>query len=114
MVLSDYIIRQGSAKSCETGCRRLGMMRHFGVLIPSAVYLAAAAKSRRLTPRLSQEQKGLDERARTASQWPLPPVDVLEASRVDARRLLRPPFLAASHYHSMLTPPLAVATVARG
>src|SRR5262249_608365 len=33
-----------------------------------AVYLDLAAKSRRLTPRLSQEQKGLDERARMASQ----------------------------------------------
>jgi len=38
-----------------------------------AVYLAAAAKYRRLTHRLSQEQKGLDERARTASQRPSPP-----------------------------------------
>jgi hypothetical protein len=38
-----------------------------------AVYLHPAAKYRRLTPRLSQEQKGLDERARMASQWPSPP-----------------------------------------
>src|SRR3989454_11492285 len=45
---------------------------------------------------------------------PLPPVDVLEAGRVDARRLLRPPPLAASHHHCLLTPPLAAATAARG
>src|SRR5262245_52469057 len=38
-----------------------------------AVYLHPAAKYRRLTPRLSREQKGLDERARMASQWPSPP-----------------------------------------
>src|SRR5919108_4655808 len=40
-----------------------------------AVYLAAAAKYRRLTHRLSQEQKGLDERARTASQRPSLPCE---------------------------------------
>jgi hypothetical protein len=39
----------------------------------TAVYLHPAAKYRRLTPRLSQEQKGLDGRARMASQWPSPP-----------------------------------------
>src|SRR2546426_2211665 len=44
---------------------------------------------------------------------PLPPVDVLEAGRVDARRLLKPPFLAASHSCCLLTPPLAAATAAR-
>src|SRR3989442_3461596 len=43
---------------------------------------------------------------------PLPPVDVLEAARVDARRLLRPPPLAASHHHWVLTPPLAAAMAA--
>jgi hypothetical protein len=58
--------------------RRLFLRR--GLLPPGrlglhqpAVYLAAAAKYRRLTHRLSQEQKGLDERARTASQRPSPP-----------------------------------------
>ena len=35
-----------------------------------AVYLAAADKYRRLTHRLSQEQKGLDERALMVSPWP--------------------------------------------
>ena len=39
----------------------------------SVVYPTTAAKYRRLTPRLSQEQKGLDERTRMASQWPSPP-----------------------------------------
>ncbi len=34
------------------------------------VYLAAADKYRRLTQRLSQEQKGLDERVLMVSQWP--------------------------------------------
>jgi hypothetical protein len=34
---------------------------------------------------------------------PLPPVDVLDAARVDARRLRRPPPLAASHHHWVLT-----------
>ena len=37
------------------------------------MYLHPAAPYRRLTPRLSQEQKGLDERAHMASQWPSPP-----------------------------------------
>ena len=41
---------------------------------------------------------------------PLPSVDVLEAGRVDARRLLRAPPRAASYHHGMLTPPLTVAT----
>ena len=36
-------------------------------------YLWAAAKYRRCTHRLSQEQKGLDERARMASQRPSHP-----------------------------------------
>jgi hypothetical protein len=45
---------------------------------------------------------------------PLPSVDVLEAGRVDARRLLRPPPLAAAHHHCLLTPPRAAATAARG
>src|SRR5215831_12619529 len=45
---------------------------------------------------------------------PLPPVDVLAASRVDAHRLLRPPPLAAAHHHWLLTPPRAAATAARG
>jgi hypothetical protein len=44
---------------------------------------------------------------------PLPSVDVLEAGRVDARRLLRPPPLAAAHHHCLLTPPRAAATAAR-
>src|SRR5712691_673233 len=45
---------------------------------------------------------------------PLPPVDILEAGRVDARRLLRPPPLAASPHHGVLTLPQVVATAARG
>jgi len=52
------------------------MTRHPRRLSPrpstQAVYLHPAAKYRRLTPRLSQEQKGLDERARAESfrnQW---------------------------------------------
>src|SRR5712691_12277144 len=44
----------------------------------------------------------------------LPSVDALDAGRADARRLLRPPPLAASHHHGVLTPPLAAATAARG
>jgi hypothetical protein len=38
--------------------------------LTGAVYLAAADKYRRLTHRLSQEQKGLDERALMVSPWP--------------------------------------------
>src|SRR5229473_111331 len=45
---------------------------------------------------------------------PLPSVDILEAGRVDARRLLRPPPLAASPHHGVLTLPQVVATAARG
>jgi len=63
-----------------------------------AVYLHPAAKCRRLTPRLSQEQKGLDERARMASQWPSPPGYAFDAGHVTARRLLRPPPRAASYH----------------
>src|SRR5262245_57177924 len=44
---------------------------------------------------------------------PLPPGDALEAGRVDARRLLGPPHLAAPHEHCLLTPPLAATTAAR-
>ena len=44
---------------------------------------------------------------------PLTLGDALEAGRADARRLLRPPPLAASHHYGLLTPRLAVATVAR-
>jgi hypothetical protein len=40
---------------------------------PAAVYLHTADKYRRLTPRLSQEQKGLGERALMASQRPSEP-----------------------------------------
>jgi hypothetical protein len=45
---------------------------------------------------------------------PLPSMDILETGRVDARRLLRPPPLAASPHHGWFTPPLAGATAARG
>ena len=68
------------------------------VMQERAVYLHPAAKYRRLTPRLSQEQKGLDERTRMASQWPSPPGDAFDAGHVTARRLLRPPPCAASSH----------------
>jgi hypothetical protein len=41
---------------------------------------------------------------------PRPPGDALDAGRAGARRLLKPPFLAASHSCCLLTPPLAGAT----
>src|SRR6266702_8666061 len=63
-----------------------------------AVYLAAAAKYRRCTHRLSQEQKGLDERALMVSQRPLTSGDALDAGPAHARRRRRPPYLAA-FYH---------------
>src|SRR5438132_4345366 len=44
---------------------------------------------------------------------PLTPGEALEASRVDARRELRSPRLAASHHHGVLTPPRVVTTAAR-
>jgi len=69
-----------------------------GTAYRRAVYLHPAAKYRRLTPRLSQEQKGLDERTRMASQWPSPPGDAFDAGHVTARRLLRPPPCAASSH----------------
>jgi hypothetical protein len=78
----------------------------------SVVYLRPADKYPRFTRRLSQEQKGLDERASWPPSGPLTPGDALEASRVDARRLLRSPPLAASHPHGVLTPPRAGATAA--
>jgi len=49
--------------------------------------------------------------------WPLssphPPGDALAAGCADARRLLRPASLTASHHRGVLTPLLAVATAAR-
>src|SRR6266446_48373 len=45
---------------------------------------------------------------------PRTPGDALEASRANTRRLPRPPSLAASHHRGLLTPPLSVATAARG
>jgi alpha-ketoglutarate-dependent taurine dioxygenase len=49
-----------------------GMKADLCDLSAGVVYLLAADKYPRLTRRLSQEQKGLDERARTASQRPSP------------------------------------------
>src|SRR5919109_2786338 len=54
------------------------------------------------------------KRALLASSSPLSPGDALDASRVDAHRLLRPPLLAAAHHHCLLTPSLAAAMAARG
>src|SRR5712691_908968 len=62
------------------------------------VYLHPADTYHRLTRRLSQEHKGLEERALTwRPSGPLPPGDALDAGHTDARRHLRLPFLAASH-----------------
>ena len=44
---------------------------------------------------------------------PLHRDDALDAGRADTRRLLRPPSLAPSHHHGVLTDPLAGATAAR-
>src|SRR5215813_1867183 len=63
--------------------------------------------------RLSQEQKGIGERALMASLRPSPPGDALEAVRADTRRLPRPPSRAASHHRGWLIPPLAGAMAAR-
>src|SRR5919109_1383309 len=54
------------------------------------------------------------KRALLASSSPLSPGDALDASRVDAHRLLRPPLLAADHHHCLLTPSLAAAMAVRG
>src|SRR5215471_18689153 len=69
----------------------------------SAVYLAAADKYRRLTHRLSQEQKGLDERALMVSQRLSAPDDTLEAGRAHARCLLRRSPFAVPTNHSVHT-----------
>src|SRR5262252_3386661 len=45
---------------------------------------------------------------------PLSPGDALDAGRVDAPRLLRPPLLATVHHPCVLTSSLAAATAARG
>ena len=52
---------------------RRGARPHSNVRQQRVVYLSPADKSRRLTRRLSQEQKGLEERALMASQRPSPP-----------------------------------------
>ena len=64
--LDDKLL-PSTSNAVERGNRRYRKMQK------RAVYLAAAAKYRRLTHRLSQEQKGLDERALMASQRPSPP-----------------------------------------
>src|SRR5712691_10034777 len=61
------------------------------------VYLSPADKYHSLTRRLSQGQKGLDERLSWPPSSPLPSGDALDIGHADARRLLRPPHLAASH-----------------
>ena len=53
--------------------QRLGVTAYPGVSIRRAVYLSPADKSHRLTRRLSQEQKGLEEKALMASQRPSAP-----------------------------------------
>src|SRR6266852_1806590 len=78
-----------------------------------AVYLRPADKYHRFTRRLSQGQKGLEERTIWHHGGPLNRVDVLEAGRTNARRLLRPPPFAVPHYHFLLTDPLAAATAGR-
>src|SRR2546427_3320389 len=75
--------------------------------------MSPADKYHRLTRRLSQGQKSLDERALMASQSsPLSPSDALDAGHADARRHLRLSSLAASHHHGGLTAPRAAATAA--
>src|SRR4030095_5202467 len=76
-------------------------------------YLGAADKSPRLTCRLSQEQKGLDERALMAFQRSSAPCDALAAGRPATRhRLTSPPFALSPH--SLLTDPRAAARAAHG
>src|SRR5438128_12095339 len=76
------------------------------------VYLRPADKYHRFTHRLSQGQKGLGERTIWHHGGPLNRVDVLEAGRANARRLLRRPPFAVPHHHVLLTDPLAGATAA--
>ena len=77
------------------------------------VYLQPAAKYKRPVWRPSPEQKGAVHRAIMSSQRPSPPGDALAAGCADARRLLRPASLTASHHRGLLTPLLAVATAVR-
>ncbi len=63
---------------------------------------------------LKRTKKAYESGLPWPSSSPLNPGDALAASRVDARRLLRAPPLAVSHYPYVLTDPLAVATAARG
>ena len=66
------VIPEAPVRRCVVCDGAEWIWKHVQALFP-AVYLAAAAKYRRLTHRLSQEQKGLDERARTApAQAPSP------------------------------------------
>ncbi len=68
------------------------------------VYLPTADKYCRLTHQSSKGQKGLCEGLSWHPSVPLPPGGALEAGRVDARRLLRPPPLAASHHSACSHP----------
>ena len=77
------------------------------------VYLSPADKYHRFTRRLPQGQKGLEERTIWHHGGPLNRVDVLEAGRANARRLLRRPPVAVPHHHFLLTDLLAGATAAR-
>ena len=78
------------------------------------MYLSPADQYHRLTHRPSWEQKTWPRGLSWPPSGPLTPGDALEASRVDARRLLRSPPLAASHPYGILTPPRAGATAAHG
>ena len=64
--------RQAASQPLED-VRPCGEDRRALVRRKRAVYLPTADKYRRLTRRPPQGQKGLDERARMASPWPLHP-----------------------------------------
>jgi hypothetical protein len=90
----------------------------------SASACASTARKRSCPSSLRLNTRGLHgdrHRSKKASTigptWrhsgPLHRDDALDAGRADTRRLLRPPSLAPSHHHSVLTDPLAGATAAR-
>jgi hypothetical protein len=89
------ILTRVRARSCTSWLR---------IIVLPVVYLPTADKYCRLTHQSSKGQKGLCEGLSWHPSVPLPPGGALEAGRVDARRLLRPPPLAASHHSACSHP----------
>jgi hypothetical protein len=99
-----------------SGWRGLAYLRGYGCSAYCLLWPCTCPRRINTTGAAVDHHSGKKAETRGLSWHPSGPLtlgDALEAGRADARRLLRPPPLAASHHYGLLTPPLAVATVAR-